>query len=81
MEQSMTVHLVNFTNPMMLKGPFRELLPVGRQELRIRIPENREIRKVQMLVSRKSPDYQIKGHTLELSIDQILDHEVVAIDF
>jgi hypothetical protein len=80
-EQSMTVHLVNFTNPMMLKGPFRELLPVGRQELRIRIPENREIRKVQMLVSRKSPDYQIKGHTLELSIDQILDHEVVAIDF
>ncbi|MDA0196787.1 MAG: hypothetical protein O2887_17195 [Bacteroidetes bacterium] len=26
-ENSMTVHLVNLTNPMMLKGPFRELIP------------------------------------------------------
>ncbi len=25
---SMTVHLVNLTNPMMMKGPFRELIPV-----------------------------------------------------
>ena len=35
---SMTVHLVNLTNPMMMKGPFRELLPVGAQEVRVRVP-------------------------------------------
>jgi hypothetical protein len=28
-EKSMTVHLVNLTNPMLMKGPFRELLPVS----------------------------------------------------
>ena len=32
-QDSMTVHLVNFTNPMMLKGPYRELLPVGSQNV------------------------------------------------
>ena len=26
---SMTVHLVNLTNPMMMKGPIRELIPAG----------------------------------------------------
>ena len=28
-KQSLTVHLVNLTNPMMMKGPLRELLPPG----------------------------------------------------
>ena len=28
-KNSMTIHLVNLTNPMMMKGPFRELIPVG----------------------------------------------------
>jgi len=27
-KESMTVHLVNLTNPMMLKGPFREIYPI-----------------------------------------------------
>ena len=27
--ESMTVHLVNLTNPMMMKGPLREIIPVG----------------------------------------------------
>ena len=26
---SMTVHLVNLTNPMMMKGPLREAIPIG----------------------------------------------------
>ena len=32
-EASLTVHLVNLTNPMMMKGPFRELIPVGEQRV------------------------------------------------
>ena len=30
---SLTVHLVNLTNPMMMKGPLRELIPVGEQKV------------------------------------------------
>ena len=33
----MTVHLVNLTNPMMMKGPLREMIPVGPERVRIRL--------------------------------------------
>ena len=42
---SMTVHLVNLTNPMMMKGPFRELIPVGEQQVVVRLPEGRKAQK------------------------------------
>ena len=37
-QDSMTVHLVNLTNPMMMKGPFRELIPFGEQQVVVRLP-------------------------------------------
>ncbi len=80
-KDSMTVHLVNFTNPMMLKGPYRELLPAGKQKVEIQIPEGKSVKKVQLLVSRENVDYQINGNSMGLIVDQILDHEVIAIDF
>src|SRR6185312_16927809 len=48
---SMTVHLVNLTNPMMMKGPFRELIPVGEQRVTVRLPEGASPRRVQLLVA------------------------------
>jgi hypothetical protein len=80
-QQSMTVHLVNFTNPMMLKGPFRELLPVGKQKLELRIPEDVNAKKVYLLAAGVEPLYEINGNQVSITIDQILDHEVIAVDF
>src|SRR5437660_1941909 len=34
-EESMTVHLVNLTNPMMMKGRFREIFPSANQEVKV----------------------------------------------
>jgi hypothetical protein len=79
-EHSMTVHLVNFTNPMMMKGPFRELLPVGEQKVMIKIPESIKIKNVKLLVQGKIPEYKVSEGYLKLDIDHILDHEVIAID-
>lgn len=79
-KDSMTVHLVNLTNPMMMKGPFRELIPVGEQTVRVRLPEGKKARKAQLLVSEKSPRVvESPGH-VTLTVPSILDHEVVAID-
>ncbi len=78
-KQSMTVHLVNLTNPMMMKGPFRELIPVGEQKVQVRIPRNTKIEKVRLLVSGKIPNYKNKDGVVSLTVPSILDHEVVAL--
>ena len=45
-KDSMTVHLVNLTNPMMMKGPFREFLPLPPQQVSIRLPDGKKARQV-----------------------------------
>ena len=79
-KESMTVHLVNLTNPMMMKGPFREFIPVSEQKVRVRLPEGKKARKVQLLVSGKQPRVQRSGDYLNVIVPSILDHEVIAID-
>ena len=79
-KRSMTVHLVNLTNPMMMKGPFRELVPVGEQKVRVRVPEGTKVKKVRLLVSDKTPTYKSSRGVVSLSVPSVLDHEVVALD-
>ena len=79
-KESMTVHLVNLTNPMTMKGPFRELIPLVSQEVKVWLPEGKKARKIQLLVSGQVPRTNISGQTLTVSVPSILDHEVVAID-
>jgi hypothetical protein len=78
-KQSMTVHLVNLTNPMMMKGPFRELIPVS-ADVSIRIPANATVTGVQLLLSGQKAKYAIKNGNLTLLVPEIFDHEIVALD-
>ena len=79
-QQSLTVHLVNLTNPMAMKGPMRELLPVSQQHVRIRLPEGVKAAKVQLLVDTRAPRVEQSPGYLDVTVPSILDHEVVAID-
>jgi hypothetical protein len=74
------VHLVNLTNPMMMKGPLRELLPVGEQRVRLRMPEGLKAKAVRLLVSGTTPPVRESAGWLELTVPSVLAHEVVAID-
>jgi hypothetical protein len=76
----MTVHLVNLTNPMMMKGPFRELIPVGPQKVRVRLPSGAIPRQVRFLATDTVPTVQRDGQNLAFTVPSILDHEIVAID-
>jgi hypothetical protein len=79
-KESMTVHLVNLTNPMTMKGPFREFVPLGKQVVRIRLPEGQKTKKVQLLVGGATPRVEEAAGYLTLTVPDILAHEVVAID-
>lgn len=77
---SMTVHLVNLTNPMMMKGPIREFLPVGEQKVRMKVPAGTTPRGVRLLVANRTVTSRRDGEWLEVTVPTILDHEVVAVE-
>jgi hypothetical protein len=79
-KDSMTVHLVNLTNPMMMKGPLRDFMPVPAQEVSVRLPRGRKAGKVQLLVGGQTPRTREANGILQLTVPSILDHEVIAID-
>jgi Hypothetical glycosyl hydrolase 6/Beta-galactosidase trimerisation domain len=79
-KNSVTAHLVNLTNPMMMKGPIREIIPLSEQQLRIRVPEGRRVGKAQFLVSGKQPVWRQDGAVVNLTVPSIDLHEVIALD-
>ncbi len=80
-KDSMTLHLVNLTNPMMLKGPVREIVSISEQKISLRVPANRRIQRVHLLTAGKDLAYRTEGNTVSLEMPSIALHEVVAVDF
>jgi hypothetical protein len=80
-KQSMTVHLVNLTNPMMMKGPVREIIGLPGQRVQVRVPEGRRVAGAQLLVAKGKVPYREASGVLELQVPSIGLHEVVAVDF
>jgi hypothetical protein len=80
-KNSMTVHLVNLTNAMMMKGPFRELIPLTSQEVKVRLPQGKKPSRIQLLISGQTPMVREETGSLKVLVPSILDHEIVAVDF
>ncbi|HEY8751568.1 MAG TPA: alpha-amylase family protein [Tepidisphaeraceae bacterium] len=79
-KDSMTVHLVNLTNPMMMKGPYRENIPSPPQSVRVCIPQGAQAKKIQLLVSGADVPMNESNGVITVAVPPILDHEVIAID-
>ncbi len=78
-KQSMTVHLVNLTNPMAMKGPIREVIPVS-VHVSIRMPAGAKVTGVRLLVAGQTPASKNTNGTVSLDVAAIGIHEVVAVD-
>jgi hypothetical protein len=79
-KESLTVHLVNLTNPMMMKGPVRELVPLGEQKVRLRLPDGKRAKAVRLLAADKVVRAAQPGQDVTVTVPSVLDHEVVAVD-
>jgi hypothetical protein len=77
---SVTVHLVNLTNPMMMKGPVRELFPIGEQRVRLRLPAGASARSARLLVAGTEVAFRADGAWVEVRVPGVRLHEVVAVD-
>jgi hypothetical protein len=77
---SITIHLVNLTNPMAMKGPYRYFFPIGAQTLKLRLPSGVRVNYVRLLVADRIVAFELSGSVLTVKVPSILDHEVVAVD-
>lgn len=80
-ENSMTLHLVNLTNSMMMKGPVREIIPVAGQKISLQIPAGKRVSRVRLLVAARDVPHRTEHDTIFLETPPIGLHEVVAVDF
>jgi len=79
-KDSLTVHLVNLTNAMAMKGPVREFVAVGPMSVTVRLPAGARIRGVRLLVAETQPKADATGGTVFVVVPSVRDHEVVAVD-
>jgi hypothetical protein len=77
---SLTIHLVNLTNPMAMKGPYRDFFPIGGQVVKLRLPDGIQPRQARLLVADKSVEMVRTSSVVILSVPSILDHELLALD-
>ena len=77
---SMTVHLVNLTNPMAMRPNARQLIPSPPQHVVVRLPKGAKAARVRLLVAGRDVPVGQTGGPVRLTIPSVLDHEVIAID-
>jgi hypothetical protein len=63
-----------------MKGPFRELIPVGEQRVVVRLPDGARAGRVRLLVAGRDLPVEQDGTRLSVAVPSVRDHEVVAID-
>lgn len=77
---SITVHLVNLTNPMTMRGPYRAPVAVGPQQVTLQIPEGSRVRRVRFLSNGRQVAYDDLDGAITVTVPSVLVHEVVAVD-
>jgi len=65
---------------MMMKGPVREIIQIGPQKVRLRLPSGKKLAGVKLLVAGTHPDFSETGGAVEVQVPSIGLHEVVAFD-
>lgn len=80
-KDNLQVHMVNLTNPDVWMAPVHELLPVGRQTIRIRVPDGQELSgEARCLVSERRLEVSQSEGWAETTLPDILDHEIVVFE-
>jgi hypothetical protein len=74
------VHLVNLTNPMMMKGPIRETIPLVGQVVSVGLPAG-AVASVRLLVAGVEPVSRVEGGRLVVELPAMGASEVVLVEY
>src|SRR5208282_5534427 len=71
------LHVLNYTNPNALRGPFRRIYPLGAQQVEFRT--DRRIASVRALKAAASLAFHQQGEVVSFAIPGMEDYEVIAL--
>ena len=74
------LHLLNYTNPNMLRGWFTETYPVGAQRVRVELPEVVKGERVELLRAGTSVELKRAGQFVEFTVPVVRDYEVAVVE-
>lgn len=78
---SLQVHLVNFSNPDAWRAPVQELLPVGPQRIRLRVPSGQSVSgEARCLVSEQTLPVTTSDDWAEVELPELVDHEILVLE-
>lgn len=78
-KRGFAVHILNYTNPAMLRGWFSEVYPLGPQKVTIVLPTGASASKVKLLRAGTDIPLSRSGAKIEFTIPQIPDYEIAAV--
>jgi hypothetical protein len=78
--RSLTVHLANLTNPMFLKGPMREIIPVGPFEVTVMPPPGVKVTGARLLESGAKVAMATAGGQIKVTVPRVAIHEIVVLE-
>lgn len=76
----LAVHILNYTNPALMKGPAREIYPQGEQRVRLELPEGFRVKKVTALEAERAIPFTVRGGHVEFTLPGVRELEVAAIE-
>ena len=78
-KDSLTIHLVNLTNPMAMKGPVREVIPLPAQKVQVTLPDGRTIQSARLLVAGTDLPFQQNARIVRFEVPSVGVHEVIGL--
>ncbi|HWU17644.1 MAG TPA: alpha-amylase family protein [Devosia sp.] len=80
-EDRLVVLVNNLTNPMMMKGPIREVFPIGPVTLSIAIPEGRSVDQVRLGSSGESLKHQSGDGRVTVTLAELATLDAIQVDW
>jgi hypothetical protein len=78
-DPGIALHLVNYTNPNMMRGWFRRFYPVGPLQIDFAAPAGRTIHHARALRAGRDLALRVEGSRVRFEVPQIADYEVIAL--
>jgi hypothetical protein len=78
-EAGFAVHVLNYTNPAMHRGWLRAFYPIGPQDVRLTLPPNVRVTRVELLRAEKDVPFRVRDGAVAFTIPGVTDYEVAAV--